>query len=79
MDLIVLKWPSAPKRPWVYRISDPYTHLFPDSYSKGAGGNPRDFGHLYQQYIVVHYPMTVWKNSYTEHKVPGKTYIKYLS
>ena len=24
--------------------------------------------------MVVHYPRTVWKNSYAEHKVTGKTY-----
>ena len=26
--------------------------------------------------MVVHYPRTVWKNSYAEHKVTGKTYNK---
>ena len=24
--------------------------------------------------MVVHYPRTVWKNSYVEHEVTGKTY-----
>ena len=24
--------------------------------------------------MVVHYPRTVWKNSYAEHEVTGKTY-----
>ena len=24
--------------------------------------------------LVVHYPRTVWKNSYAEHEVTGKTY-----
>ena len=24
--------------------------------------------------MVVHYPSTVWKNSYAEHEVTGKTY-----
>ena len=24
--------------------------------------------------MVVHYPRTVWKNSYAEHQVTGKTY-----
>ena len=26
--------------------------------------------------MVVHYPRTVWKNSYAEHEVTGKTYNK---
>ena len=24
--------------------------------------------------MVVHYPRTVWKNSYAEHEITGKTY-----
>ena len=26
--------------------------------------------------MVVHYPRTVWKNSYAEHEITGKTYKK---
>ena len=46
----------------------------PDSYSKREGGNPGNSGLSSQQWMVVHYPRTVWKNSYAEHEVTGKTY-----
>ena len=46
----------------------------PDSYSKREGGNPGNSGLSSQQKMVVHYPRTVWKNSYAEHEVTGKTY-----
>ena len=46
----------------------------PDSYSKREGGNPRNSGFLFHQYMVLHYPRTVWKNSQTEHKVTCKAY-----
>ena len=48
----------------------------PDSYSQREGGNPGNSGLLSQQKMVVHYPRTVWKNSYAGHKVTGKTYNK---
>ena len=46
----------------------------PDSYSKKEGGKPGNSGLSSQQKMVVHYPRTVWKNSYAEHEVTGKTY-----
>ena len=46
----------------------------PDSYSKREWGNPGNSGLSSQQYMVVHYPRTVWKNSYAEHEVTGETY-----
>ena len=45
-----------------------------DSYSKREGGNPGNSGLSSQQKMVVHYPRTLWKNSYAEHEVTGKTY-----
>ena len=44
-----------------------------DSYSKREGGNPGNSGLSSQQKMVVHYPRAVWKNSYAEHEVTGKT------
>ena len=35
---------------------------------------PLNSGLFSQQEMVVHYPRTVWKNSYAEHEVTGKTY-----
>ena len=46
----------------------------PDSYSKREGGNPGNSALSSQQKMVVHYPRIVWKNSYAEHEVTGKTY-----
>ena len=46
----------------------------PDSYSKREGGNPGNSGLSSQQQLEVHYPRTVWKNSYAKHEVTGKTY-----
>ena len=46
----------------------------PDSYLEREGGNPGNSGLSSQQKMVVHYPRTVWKNSYAEHEVTGKTY-----
>ena len=48
----------------------------PESYLKREGGNPGNSGLLSQQEMVVHYPRTVWKNSYAEHEVIGKAYNK---
>ena len=45
----------------------------PESYSKRAGGDPGNSGLSSQPLMVVHYPGTVWKFSYTEHEVTGKT------
>ena len=45
----------------------------PDSYSKREGSNPGNSGLSSQQKTVVHYSRTVWKNSYAEHEVTGKT------
>ena len=58
----------------MYRIYVPYAQKIPDSYLKREGGNPRNFGLSSQQKMVVHYPRTVWKNSFAEHEVAGKTY-----
>ena len=52
----------------------PMHKKIPDSYSKREGGNPGNSDLLSQLKMVVHYPKTVWKNSYDEHKVTGKTY-----
>ena len=46
----------------------------PDSYSKREGGNPENSGLSSQQKMVVHYPRTVWKSSFAEHEVTGKTF-----
>ena len=48
----------------------------PDSYLKREGVNPRNSGLSSQQKMVVHYPRTVWKICYAEHKETGKTYKK---
>ena len=39
-----------------------------DIYSKREGGNAGNSGLK----MVVHYPRTVWKNSFADHKVTGK-------
>ena len=49
------------------------TKKIPDSCLKRAGGNPWNSGVSSHQKRVVHYPRTVWKNSYAEHEIPGKT------
>ena len=42
---------------------------------KEKGGNPGNSGLSSQQKMVVHYPRTVWKNSYAvEYEVTGKTF-----
>ena len=46
----------------------------PDSYSKRKGGNPGNSGLSSQEQMVVHYPGTVWKNSYAEQEETGKKY-----
>ena len=50
------------------------TKKIPESSSKRAGGNPGNSGLSSQQYMVVHYPRTVWKSSYAEQEMTGKTY-----
>ena len=45
--------------------------MIPDSYSKREGGNPGNSGLSSQEQTDG---STVWKNSYAEHKVTGKTY-----
>ena len=40
---------------------------------KREGGNPGNSGVSSQQKMVVHYPWTVWKDSFAEHEVTGKT------
>ena len=58
------------QRRWLYRISVPYAQKkVTESSSKREGGNPGNSGLSYQQWMVVHYPRTVWKNSYAEHEV----------
>ena len=51
-----------------------YAKNIPDSYLKREGGNPWNSGLLSQQWLVVHYLITVWKNSHAEHEVTAKTY-----
>ena len=49
----------------------------PDSYLEREGGNPGNSGLSIVSTIdgkLVHYHRTVWKNSYAEHEVTGKTY-----
>ena len=46
----------------------------PDSYPKREGSKSGNSGLASQQWMVVHYPRTVWKNSFAEHEVTGKTY-----
>ena len=50
------------------------TQKIPESSLKRVGGNPGNSGLSSQQSMVVDYPRTVWKNSYAEHEVTGKTY-----
>ena len=52
----------------------PIHKKIPDFYLKREGGNLGNSGLSSQQYMVVHYPRTVWKNCYAEHEVTGKTY-----
>ena len=74
--ILLLEWSTTSQRLWVYRICPLCTKKIPDSYSKREGGIPGNSGLSSQQYLVVHYPRTVWKNSYAEHEVTGKTYPK---
>ena len=73
--ILLVEFSTTSQRLLVYRISVPYAHKKdPYSHLKRAGGNPGNSGLLSQQKMVVNYPRTVWKNSYAEHKVTGKTY-----
>ena len=42
-----------------------------DSYSNGAGGNPRNSGFQSQEWMVVHC-LTLWEKVNAEHNVTGK-------
>ena len=55
-------------------LLSPMHKKIPDSHVKRERGNPRNSGLSSQQQMVVNYPRTVWKNSYAEHEVTGKTY-----
>ena len=66
--------PQLPKGCGCIGFLSPIHQKNPDSYLKREGGNPGNSGLSSQEYMVVHYPRTVWKNSYAEHKVTGKTY-----
>ena len=55
----------------MYRISVPYAQKDPRFLFEKRRGQPQEF------WSLVHYPRTVWKNSYAaEHEVTGKTYIQ---
>ena len=58
----------------MYRISVPYAQKDPRFLFEKRRGQPREFWSLVSTIDVVHYPRTVWKNSYAEHEVTGKTY-----
>ena len=62
------------QRLWVYRIYVPYAQKDPRFLFEKRRGNPGYSGLSSQQKMVVHYPRTVWKKSYAEHEVTGKTY-----
>ena len=66
--------PQLPKGCGCLGFLSPMHKKIPESYSKREGGNPGNSGLSSQQKMVVHYPKTVWKNSYAEHEVTGKTY-----
>ena len=79
MHLIITPVQSGPQLPkgcGCTGFLSPMHKKIPDSYLKREGGNPRNSGLLSQQKMVVHYPRTMWKNSYTEHEVTGKIYNK---
>ena len=68
--------PQLPKGCGCIGLLSPAHKKLPDSYSKREWGNPGNSGLSSQQKMVVHYPRTVWKNSYAEDEVTGKTYSK---
>ena len=76
MDHVCYYWsgPQLPKVRECIGCLSPMHKKISDSFSKREGGNPRNSGLSSQQFMVVHYPRTVWKNGYAEHKETGKTY-----
>ena len=72
--ILLLEWSTTSQRVCVYRISVPYAQKDPRFLFEKRRENPGNSGLLSQQQMVVHYPRTVWKNSYAEHLVTGKTY-----
>ena len=72
--ILLLEWSTTSQMLWVYRISAPYAQKDPRFlFAKKKGGNPGNSGLSSQQYMVLHYPRTVKKNSHAEHEVAGKT------
>ena len=72
--ILLLEWSTTSQRLWVCRIPVPYAQKDPRFLFQKRRANPGNSGLSSQQKMVVHYPRTLWKNSYAEHKVTGKTY-----
>ena len=72
--ILLLEWSTTSQGCGCIGFLSPMHKKIPDSYSKREGGNPGNSGLSSQQWMVVHYPRTVWKICYAEHEVTGKTY-----
>ena len=77
--ILLREWSITSQWLWVYRISFPYAQKDPKFLFEKRRGQPWEFWSLVSTKMVVHYPRTVWKDSYDEHKVNGETYTKNTS
>ena len=74
--IFLLEWSTTSQRLWVCSTSVPYAQTDPRVLIEKRRGQPGNSGLSSQQQIVVHYPRTVLKISYAEHKVTSKKYNK---
>ena len=65
---------NFPKAVGIYRISIPYAQKDPRFLFEKRRGQPREFWSHVSTIDGSHYPRTVRKNCYAEHKETGKTY-----
>ena len=72
--ILLMEWSKITKGCGCIGFLSPMHKKIPDSYLKREVGNPGNSGLSSQQQMVVHYPWTVWKNSYAEPEITGKTY-----
>ena len=73
--ILLLEGSTTSQRLWVYRISVHYAQKDPRFLFKKRRGQPWEFWSLIPTIDGSNYPRTVWKNSYAEHNVTGKTYM----
>ena len=73
--ILLLEWSTTSQGLWVYMISVHYAQKDPRFLFEKRRGQPWEFWSLVSTIDGSNYPRTVWKNSYAEHDVTGKTYM----